>query len=395
MGLVVGCELTEEHTIAHKKNVPIDIHGEVGGLVGGVGLNHSFGCGPINTVWRWGMWVWTEREREYALLLKLTPPPSPVSKSVGRSHLEGVGCHITSVTISVLELRDLLDVPSSIVFRAYRLFMVAYLRPAARLSASRRGSLRASGESVCKRPRGPKPKLKAAVSDRAKRKRDQKLTNTERIIVGAGFGRCGTTNLAANLQNQGFRVTHEAGNTNSVDYRRAVKDKFTLRSATPEVKARHAKALVADLLAFGAGARVVGDLSHVHSQVLQEVLDADERVHVAFQYRRCTRDWLTSVLAHSPRPGLPETLLLRGWGIASSSHGERLARLRAFKVAQLRHARQLQKQYPTRLHLVELGDLSIWGQAFVTACGGQTAYSASLGRNARSLSREGRMRLER
>ena len=42
----------------------------------------------------------------------------------------------------------------------------------------------------------------------------------------------------------------------------------------------------ADLLTFGAGAKVVGDVSHVHSQLMPELLAADDRVNVILQYHR-------------------------------------------------------------------------------------------------------------
>jgi hypothetical protein len=183
------------------------------------------------------------------------------------------------------------------------------------------------------------------------------------------------------MQRQGFSVTHEAGNTHSINHRVSMKDQFSLRSVTTQIRARRAAAIIKDILSFGAGARVVGDVSHVHSQIMEELLAVDDRVKIVFQFRE-TEAWVKSVLAHAPRTGLPETLLLQGWGIDSTTAGDRLSRLAAFKVAQLQHAKALKRMYPGRVHLVPLEGLTAWGREFVAGCGGHIPYSAFVGRNA-------------
>ena len=118
----------------------------------------------------------------------------------------------------------------------------------------------------------------------------------------------------------------QVGNTHSADYQAhtattasgaAARDQFAVREWGSERKQAFASDFVATLVA-GAGSRpVVGDVSWVHCQYGRELLLADSRVHCVFQYRENKEAWYTSLKKQKPKPGLPETILLRGLGISA------------------------------------------------------------------------------
>jgi hypothetical protein len=85
-------------------------------------------------------------------------------------------------------------------------------RPAADLSRTSRCRLRKHlTEHPALRRTGPKltPFARLSASGKKHRLRQQKAVKA--IIIGAGWGRTGTTSFATNCQLQGFDVTHEVG----------------------------------------------------------------------------------------------------------------------------------------------------------------------------------------
>jgi hypothetical protein len=85
-------------------------------------------------------------------------------------------------------------------------------RPAADLSKTSRCRLRKHlTEHPALRRTGPKltPFARLSASGKKHRLRQQKAVKA--IIIGAGWGRTGTTSFATNCQLQGFDVTHEVG----------------------------------------------------------------------------------------------------------------------------------------------------------------------------------------
>ena len=83
-------------------------------------------------------------------------------------------------------------------------------KPAASLSAPSRNRLRKGGaEMPALRRRGPPLKPDSELSASGRKHRRRGLKKVETCIMGAGLGRCGTTNFAANCQKQSFKVSHE------------------------------------------------------------------------------------------------------------------------------------------------------------------------------------------
>ena len=98
------------------------------------------------------------------------------------------------------------------------------------LSAPSRTRLRNAGVAVNRRPQGRRPgasepKTKAGIWKKQQRERHRREA-IRTIVIGAGTGRVGSTCLAANLQRQGFDVSHEAGNPASIDKRHGFRDRF-------------------------------------------------------------------------------------------------------------------------------------------------------------------------
>ena len=207
---------------------------------------------------------------------------------------------------------------------------------------------------------------------------------TETIIIGAGLGRSGTTGLAVNLQRQDFAVSHEAGNGHSIDYRRTMKDHFSLAEQDEAARKKHASAIVADIVAAGRGESVVGDISWVHTQLAEELLQADKRVQVVFLYRKDVAAWVKSVLLHAPKPGLPETIVLRGADI-DARKGDRGQRLKLYRRFVITKAKSLARRYKDRIHIVATEDLTKWGRMFVKRLGGKAGYDANAGKNTGSI----------
>ncbi len=207
------------------------------------------------------------------------------------------------------------------------------------------------------------------------------------LLIGCGLGRCGTTSLSCNLQCQGWRVTHESGNNHSPDYRASVQDRFGLAARPAKVRKAHAAKIIADILAFSAGGDLGGDVSWVHSQIMQELLEADPRVILVVLYRKNAAAWLKSVAQHAPVPGRPETIVLKAEGISPAATGDRSARLRLCRNVVVKRAKAMQKLFGERVRLVAVEDLTAWGGAFVLELGGAEGFDAERGRNATGTTR--------
>ena len=85
-------------------------------------------------------------------------------------------------------------------------------KPAATLGKCARAKGRLSGEEYFahRRP-GPRLKPVGQLSESGRKTRQRMGKQVKRIIIGTGWGRCGTMNFAANCGKQGYYVTHEVG----------------------------------------------------------------------------------------------------------------------------------------------------------------------------------------
>ena len=137
------------------------------------------------------------------------------------------------------------------------------------VSRTTRWRMRVAGEACVKRKPGRKPKKSIKqLSRSAAFARKAKRRATRIIVVGAGPGRVGSTAVAAHLQREGFYVTHESGNTKSVNFDKAaaVTDHFNLFAKPKEFKQSVADQKILNWLDRASGARVVGDISLTNTQ---------------------------------------------------------------------------------------------------------------------------------
>ena len=161
--------------------------------------------------------------------------------------------------------------------------------------------------------------------------RKARLKHVEHILIGAGLGRSGTTNLAMNLHNQGWSVSHEAGNNGALDFTAKLQDKFTIRTWPRDRRAKWAKQFLNDMiLAKPSASTIVGDVSHVHSQSMSDFLEADKRVAVVFLYRSRLNEWVESVKNHQTKPGFVETHLMQSRGVTAEKFPDRGQRLKEY-----------------------------------------------------------------
>ena len=81
---------------------------------------------------------------------------------------------------------------------------------AAELSRSRKSALRTLRLEPSKpRKSGPKAKRYDSLSKSGQKHRKRAHAKIHTIIIGAGWGHCGSMNLASNLVQQGHTVMHE------------------------------------------------------------------------------------------------------------------------------------------------------------------------------------------
>lgn len=86
------------------------------------------------------------------------------------------------------------------------------VKPAAALSKSARTKARTTApeaEYFALRNPGPRRKPCAALTRSGLNHRRRVQSGVKVVIIGAGWGRCGSMNFAANCGKQGFNVTHE------------------------------------------------------------------------------------------------------------------------------------------------------------------------------------------
>jgi hypothetical protein len=112
----------------------------------------------------------------------------------------------------------------------------------------------------------------------------------------------------------------QVGNRHSQDYRSThgtKDDSFSCKSWEPARRKKFASDFVAALVNESSGSSVVGDVSWIHSQYMLEVLQADSRVIIVFQFRHDLEAWWTSVQKHKPKSSLCENVMLGSRGIRS------------------------------------------------------------------------------
>ena len=207
------------------------------------------------------------------------------------------------------------------------------------------------------------------------------------IVIGAGCGRCGSTCLAANLQAQQWDVSHEAGNSGSIDKRKGFHDRFTAHEKDDAYKKDQAQVMLRTLRENLRAQRVVGDISWANTPFAKALLDGDLRVRVVFQTRP-PAEWVKSHLRHHPKVSLWENHLLSAYGIRAAQVPDRRDRLRLWSGMVQKTAGQLKKEYQHRVSIVPLKKLDSWGPQFLQELRGTVPWDGQLGRNASGESRD-------
>ena len=211
--------------------------------------------------------------------------------------------------------------------------------------------------------RVPGPKVKKGINKLSRSafyKRRAKRLDTKVIVVGAGPGRVGSTALAAHLQREGFHVTHEAGNSRSVDFDpgTSVPDHFNLFAKPKKFKLLVANEKVLAWLDRASGASVVGDIGLSNTQHMEELLEADKRVVlvrvVLVVQLRDPGPFAASVIRALPRCGLVETGLMQARGITAATVPDRQKRLQMYMRLVTEEAAKLRKKYGDRVWIVNV-----------------------------------------
>ena len=253
-----------------------------------------------------------------------------------------------------------------------------------KVSRATRARLRRSGEACLRRTPGPKVKKGInKLSRSAFYKRRAKRLGTKVIVAGAGPGRVGSTALAAHLQREGFHVTHEAGNSRSVDFDpgTSVPDHFNLFAKPKKFKLLVANEKVLTWLDRASGASVVGDIGLSNTQHMEELLEADKRVVLVVQLRD-PGPFAASVIRALPRCGRVETGLMQARGITAATVPDRQKRLQMYMRLVTEEAAKLRKKYGDRVWIVNVKRLAVLGPQILRSLGAQcTTWDAELGRN--------------
>ena len=258
------------------------------------------------------------------------------------------------------------------------------------MQAPQRSKLRATGCLANLLARGrprqaAKPMSRAGAWKRAHRDRARQQA-LQHIIIGAGVGRCGSTCLAANLQNQGWDVSHEAGNSRSLDRRASFTDRFKLHCAAKSAKRTIADKMVEHLRTNPRAQAVVGDISWTNTPLAEAMLESDPRVCIVFQTRP-PEQWVTSHLRHHARPGRWEGLVLKAYGIKKAQEPSRRMRLILWARSVAREAKRLKAKWPRRVAIVPLCKLNSWGRNFLRHLGAPKPWDGERGKSAEGESR--------
>ena len=158
------------------------------------------------------------------------------------------------------------------------------------------------------RPGASSPKTKAGIWKKQQRERHRREA-IRTIVIGAGTGRVGSTCLAANLQRQGFDVSHEAGNPASIDMRHCFRDRFRASHMSTEEMDSIAFDMLRILRLNPRCTPLVGDISWSNSKFAEPLLKYNTRVRVVFQTRPHLA-FAKSHMQHHPSVYRRETILL-------------------------------------------------------------------------------------
>ena len=257
------------------------------------------------------------------------------------------------------------------------------------ISPATRSRLRAAGNSCVMIPGGPKLMPLKELSAEGARSRQRRRGKIQHILVGASGGRSGSTNLAVNLQVGGrkkeCRVTHERFNPKEADHKMAEgwTDKFSYFSKSMEVKNKVASDMVMHFCDTGGGRRVVGDVAHTHSQMMESFLLADPRVILVVQTREPV-SYSESFAEVSGQPRLWETHLLNARGITASKTPDRLKRLQAYQKMIAKEGLRLKRKYKNRVMVIDVKKLSTDGPKLLKKLNlRSTKWEEKKGRNSR------------
>lgn len=140
--------------------------------------------------------------------------------------------------------------------------------------------------------------------------RDVIAPRRRRIEIRArGFSNLGALFWASRVVVHALARRWQVGNTHSIDYMPALKDKFSIRQQSAEQRREFANRVVAFLQDHNkpwSGTGVVGDVSWVHTQYMREMLEANQKVVLVFQYREeCPTPCLPATAPPSFRPPAP------------------------------------------------------------------------------------------
>ena len=216
------------------------------------------------------------------------------------------------------------------------------------------------------------------------------------IVIGFRTGRCGTSNMAANLDSSNgcAAITHERGNMWSLDYCEGFTDKFCIAGWSMERVRKHAATMLNAILDTARpSTHVVGDTSHANTMFMDAFLRADPRVVAVFQFRPVSQ-WLLSHLASHAHGSVWESFIFQQYG--SPAHKCRKEKLKLFHKAVHEFACKLRSKWGRhRVVFVPLAKLKEKGVQLkrrmgLTPC----RWQVTLGANRRDKSRSFRQKMQ-
>lgn len=271
--------------------------------------------------------------------------------------------------------------------------MTGRMKNDALLTAPSRSRLRAQGQMAIKRPQGPKLTPFHELSKEGKKTRLRRRAQVRHILIGAGPGRVGSTNLAYNMAKLGARVSHERKNTREVDHAMAggLVDSFSLMQKSKDHKEQVAKKLLDQIVDTAGQCSVVGDISHTNSQLMSEFLGLDQRVQLVVQVRQ-PASFAESFMSLMKKPERWETNLMHGRNLSATVEPNRRRRLEKYAKSIESEARALKKKYPNRVTVIDVSKLTQLGPKLARKLGlPKKAWDAKGGRNARQKYGMGRL----